>query len=108
MPLCAQQWRDTDRLVRADQAQTERFLTLTYEDLTARPQQVLRQVTDFLDLEPLPPEPCADTFTVHGVVSPIRNLNPTSFGRLTPADLDAIEAVAAEELTLYGYKRPSP
>lgn len=104
--LCAEQWLQTDRLVRADAAAAEHFLQLSYEAFAADPAGQMRRVTDFLGLQPLPAGALGGDWTVHGVQSPIRDMNAASFGRLAVEEAAAIEQVAGEALARYGYGRP--
>lgn len=104
--LCARQWRDTERLVGMDRIRVERFFSLSYEELTATPQTALARITRFLELEPLAPAVFDQAWVVHGRASVIRNMNPESLARLSPADVDAIQSVAGSELAAGGYTRP--
>jgi hypothetical protein len=102
--LCAEQWRVSHDVVAADQANLKHFLQITYEELTADPDQVLAQITQFLQLPALGADAAADTFRVHGVVSPIRNMNAESIARLTPEQIGAIRQTAGPVLERFGYE----
>ena len=102
--LCADQWRVCDEVVAADRPDLERFLEVRYEDLTARPAEVLRQITDFLGLSPLPDEAAAGEWTIHGVRSEVRDMNRQSLERLTRRDLDEINDAAGPALARHGYE----
>ena len=102
--LCADQWCVSDNLVEGDRPGLQRFLQVRYEDLTARPAEVLRQITDFLELSPLPGESTAGEWIIHGVRSEVRNMNQQSLDRLSRQDLDEINSVAADVLTRHGYE----
>lgn len=105
--LCAQQWRETDRVVETKGTELDHFLRITYEDFTEDPIRVTRRMTDFLGLAPIYSERINQTWSVHGVHSEIRNMNSKSFNRLSKSDLDAIESTAGSVLDKYGYERPS-
>ena len=104
--LCAEMWRETDRLVEQDSAGVERFLRVSYEDFSADPETVCRRITDFLELPPLDGGLFGENWKVHGVESPIRNMNRASHGRLSAEDIDKIHQVAGERLAALGYDRP--
>ena len=87
----------------AHYAPTERR-TLQHEELTDRPAHVLNEITGFLQLPPLGAETTSDTFHVHGVASPIRNMNAESIARLLPDEVDAIRAEAGPTLEQFGYE----
>jgi len=104
--LCAEMWRETDRLIEQDSAGVGRFLQVSYEDLSAEPEAVCRRITDFLELPPLDEAVLGENWTVHGVESPIRNMNRASFERLSAEEIDKIHQVAGERLEALGYDRP--
>lgn len=101
--MCAEQWRVSLEVVDGDRATLQRFLEVRYEDLTADPGTTLRGVTDFLGLPPLPAATAEGDFHVHGVRSTIRDMNADSIGRLSTADLDAIDTEAGDALRNRGY-----
>lgn len=105
--LCAKQWAESDRIVEEDSHRVERFLRVSYEDFAADPARVARQITDFIGLEPLADKLFAQQWTVHGVESPIRNMNEQSFARLSAEDVENIYAVARKQLELNGYGKPA-
>jgi len=104
--LCAEQWRETDRWVMADRDRVENFLQVYYEELTRDPAGAMKRITDFLGLEPIPDEVLWRGWNVHGVESPIRNMNAQSIARLSAADLEKIHQVAGGTLARHGYEMP--
>jgi hypothetical protein len=108
LEMCAEQWRVSDETVAADSVGLSRFLPIRYEDLVAEPVATLGRVTDFLGVPPLAPEAVLRSWTVHGVVAPIRDMNESACARLDDEDVDVIERVAGERLALHGYARPRP
>ena len=104
--LCAEQWAETDRVIGEDRGEIEHFLQVSYEELAAKPVEVMGRITDFLGLPPLADEMMGQRWKVHGVESPIRNMNEESFAQLSAEDVDAIEEAAGPALVRYGYGRP--
>jgi hypothetical protein len=104
--MCARQWVETHRYVQQDRPAATHFLQLHYEDLAENPVPVLNRICSFLDLAPLPDDQIRGSWSVHGVDSPIRNMNPDSHARLSPEDVDRIEQAAASLLRDLGYERP--
>lgn len=104
--LCAEQWRTSLRQVEADRPQVERFHEVRYEDLAADASAELRRITDFLGLPPLATGAAAGEMSVHGVVSPVRDMNAESLARLSADDIEAIEGVAGPDLERCGYGHP--
>ena len=102
--LCAEQWRASDDLVEADRAHSERFLRISYEELTAAPEDAAGKVTDFLGLEPLPEGVLRSRWRIHGVEAGIRNMNRDSMSRLSADDIAAIDRVAGAALERNGYE----
>ncbi len=103
--LCAEQWRVTDEVVQRDRTRVRRFLQIRYEDLTARPVDTLRSITDFLGVAPLPDALVTRRWAVHETSDPIRNMNASRLARLSPEDCARIEAVAGARLQAHGYGR---
>ncbi len=104
--LCARQWAESARIVDGDRINVERFMSLRYEEFVADPSSQVRRITDFVGLEPLDDVLMAQRWTVHGVESPIRNMNDQSLARLSAEDIEAIHSVAGEWLARWGYERP--
>jgi len=104
--LCAEQWAESDRLVEEDSKAVKRFVRVSYEDFATDPTATLRQITDFIGLEPLRDDLFEQRWTVHGVESTIRNMNEQSFARLSAEDVEKICAVAGERLKKNGYDNP--
>lgn len=104
--VCAEQWQVSDDVFSRDAVDLDRLVSISYEELTDDPIVTLRRVTDFLGIPPLPSEAVTRTWELQGRNEPLRNMNEDSFARLTPEDLDAVEAVAGEVLAKYGYARP--
>ena len=102
--LCAEQWRISDDFAEADRSHTERFLRISYEELTAAPEEVAGKVTDFLELEPLPAGALRSRWRIHGVEAEIRNMNRDSMSRLSTDDIAAIDRVAGAALARNGYE----
>ena len=104
--LCAEQWIATDRVLTEDRSQLERFACVRYEELTAAPDETVRALTDFLELDPLPAGNLGGRWQVHGVQSEIRDMNRMAIERLSDADIAQIQEVAGEILGKYDYPRP--
>lgn len=104
--LCAEQWAASEALVAEDSGQVERLLQVAYEEFADDALGTMRRITDFLGLEPLAEELYARRWKVHGVESPIRNMNDRSFACLSGADIEKIHQVAGEQLARHGYARP--
>jgi hypothetical protein len=101
--LCAEQWAETDRVISADRPGVEHLLEISYEALSARPREVLDGVTGFLGIEPFSDEVLSRAWRVHGVTSPIRDMNPEAIARLSAEDLKEVRRVAADVLDKFGY-----
>jgi hypothetical protein len=102
--LCAAQWKESDRVVEGDRSETDRFLTITYEELAEETETTLRVVTDFLDLPPLKQGEIDQVWSVHGIRSKIKNMNPKSFASLSDWEIRKIEEVSGDTLEKYNYK----
>jgi hypothetical protein len=103
--LCAEQWRTTDEIVERDRHAVGRFLQIYYEDLTAEPSAVMKQITDFLGLPPMPSDVWSLEWHIHEVTSTIQNMNERNLDELTRDDLRSIsiEDIAGVTLQKHGY-----
>ena len=66
----------------------------------------MRQITNFLGLEPFPQSVAKKEWEVFGVTSKIKNMNGKSFERLSNEDIQTIEKIAGQRLELHGYATP--
>jgi hypothetical protein len=104
----ARQWVGSNDIMLRDFDKLARKRLITYERLTAAPDEVLAELLRFLDL-PGPVEPTAGReWTIHKRSSAIRNMNPDALRRLTREDLVTIEAVAGPALATLGYAPERP
>jgi len=101
--MCANQWAVSDQVVSRDIARVRHALHITYEEFCAEPDRLLRTITDFLEVDPLPGELTGRSFEVHGRASEIRNMNPEGIANLTPEEIEKIRETASAELDKYGY-----
>jgi hypothetical protein len=104
--LCAEQWKACEKIVSENSRKLDRFKLISYEDLTASPDRILREITDFLDLPPMPTEVLNKSWSIRERNEPVKNMNQMSFQQLSESDCDAIESVAGDTLAKYGYQRP--
>lgn len=104
--LCAEQWKVSDEIVQEDRRLIDRFLQISYEDLTADPVETLSQITSFLGISPLDSNILKGDWHIQRVMSRITNMNYRSFDRLSESDIEKIFAVAGPALEKYGYLPP--
>ena len=101
--FCAQQWARSLELVEQTKAKAQHFLEITYENFTEKPDEVLRQITDFVGVAPFEGSFKEDVFSVHNVESSIRNMNDRSIKKLSAHDIALVNKVAAPQLKQWGY-----
>ena len=99
----AWQWVRSNEILKADAAHLRRFQWVTYEELAAEPQAVLDRIARFVGLQPQSEFRSGQAVTVHERSEPVRDLNEDSIARLSREELDTINAVAADQLTAFGY-----
>lgn len=102
--LCAEQWRVSDRAVRDASSSLDRFLQISYEELTERTVETVGRITDFLGIEPLRASTLEGMWSVGEHRAPIRNMNPRSLERLSGEDRRRIGRTAGALLDAYGYE----
>mgnify|MGYP003575451314 CR=1 FL=1 len=100
--MCAQQWRESDILIRRLLA-GKNALTITYEDLTENPTDVVGRICRFLDIDSFEPQVFLNSYHIHGNKSQIENMNLIQIERLSAQDISAIRENAKDVLDLYNY-----
>jgi len=101
----AGQWRRSLEVMETDAPLLKRQLQIRYEALTTTPTQILRQITDFLELDALPDPLLNQPYHIHALQAPISNQNPPRLAAMTPLQAETIERVAGAYLQQYGYTR---
>lgn len=102
--LCARQWARSYEVLFEDAEHLRHMHWLRYEDLVAEPEANIREVLDFLDIDAdVSDMELGGAWSVHEREEPIRNMNSESIGRLTPEDVEAINAEAENMLVRMGY-----
>ncbi len=101
--LCALQWKTTEETISAQRAGLDHYYALSYEDLSASPQQEMRKILEFLEL-PDESDLVNDAVRVHGKIRPISDLNQLSLEQLNGEDIEEIEQAAGDWLSRYGYR----
>lgn len=99
----ARQWAESNRIMLDDFEHLDHAIVVRYEELAARPDEVVGEVLDFLGLPPRPDAIGDRPITVHGERSPIRDMNERSSAELTDADRLEIRRVAGAMLDRLGY-----
>jgi hypothetical protein len=105
--LCAEQWVRSLQVVEEQRSHLDNFLEISYEELTAAPDQTMKAVCDFLGILRFETSLNETSFTVHQNNEPIRNMNELSLNRLTKADINSINKVAKKYLEKHKYYIPS-
>jgi len=103
--ICAEQWKTADEIVEKDEKRVENLIKIYYEDLVNDPIRVVAAITEFLKIPPMPEELLKNRFSVHGVISEIKNMNDKALARLEPEDWAKIEKIASDRLLRHNYPR---
>lgn len=102
--LCARQWVASLKEMEQHRKDLSNLVEITYEQLTEDPEKVVNGILEFLGLSPFSPGFFETSFAIHEKQSAIRNMNPSSFKRLSRETYAKINAVAGDELRNYGYE----
>lgn len=102
--LCAKQWVRSLEVFEERKKELQNVIEIKYEDLADNPSEVVNGIMDKLGLDKFPEDYFDKTFTIHEKNSRIKNMNDSSFKRLTTKNIKAINEVARKYLTAYGYK----
>ena len=105
--LAAEQWQRSYQRFQDSRNKLANVLELSYEALTEDPTRNLAAISDFLGIEAFDPALLERTWSFREINSSIRNMNPRSITRLSPAEVKAIEATAGPLLEQLGYATAS-
>ena len=101
----ARQWAVANKIMLHDLESVERSHVISYEDFTESPASTIRELSSFLDISEDQAILQNGVWTIHGVHSSIKNMNPASLARLSAEDRKIIEAEAGEMLEQLGYRQ---
>ncbi len=101
--LGARQWANANAILLEDFEKLNNKLLISYERLTEKPEEVINEICDFLNIPPLDKKHLEATFKIHGQVMNIDNMNIISHKNLSDEDQRIIEAEAGEMLRRLGY-----
>lgn len=104
LDLAARQWARSNEVMLADLPTVRRHLLIRYERLTEAPNEILREMLEFLQLDPNGVSVAGRAWQVHRENSGIRNMNARSFAALSAADRDCIRHEAGYMLDRLGYE----
>jgi hypothetical protein len=106
LELCARQWNRSNEVLLEDSAHLKKVIWVKYEDLAAHTERELSRVLSFLDLADHRDSSIdvARSWAVHEKDEPIRDMNPESISRLTPAELEIVTREATPMLRHFGYE----
>ena len=102
--LCAEQWKLSDDIIEEDSKRLDRILSIQYEDFTDNTFETLKKITDFIGIQPMPPEVLRRDWSIDEMNSSIVNMNSIGLERLNAGDFERIESVAGNVLKKYGYR----
>jgi len=104
--IAARQWDQSNRIMLDQLEAVERKLLISYEDLASQPDNTVNNIMGFLGLDRS--MMIADKkWTVHGLTSNIRNMNPPSLARLSAEEKAIIQKEAGEMLETFHYSQHS-
>lgn len=101
--LAARQWARSNEIMLRDFDVLDQSLLLRYERLAAAPDACLRELFEFIGVEPEKLSVGDEVWEIHERRSPIKNMNDQSFDRLTQAEVDVIDRVAYDLLEQFDY-----
>jgi hypothetical protein len=101
----AWQWRRSNEVMQQDSANLERFMLVSYENLTSDTAATLEQITGFIGIPGFKDFESGRSWKIHEREERIRNMNSESIRRLSREQIDKINQVAGEMLDAFGYEQ---
>lgn len=100
---CAKQWCHSNKVLEEDAAHLDNFMWVRYEDFTENPQKELNNLLKFIGIDQYEEIDTLQHWSIHERSENIRNMNHESISRLSDNDIQAINRVAGECITHFGY-----
>lgn len=101
----AHQWARSNEILEKDSKHLERFLWVSYEDLTDDISATLQKITDFVGIKDFEDLNSEKRWSIHERDEKIRNMNEESISRLSSEKIDIINNIAKKMLTHFGYSK---
>lgn len=103
--MSAYQWIRSNEVLENDSKLLDRYIQITYEDLTEKPTEILNQIASFIGIDNFKLINKDQNWSIHERQEPIRNMNKDSISRLSKEQIDIITAAAGDMLDYYQYDR---
>lgn len=101
----AWQWKRSNEIMFDDAKHLDRFMWVTYEDLTEDTRGTLNKITEFVGIDNFQPFEDGRSWSIHERDEQIRNMNDDSISRLSAEQIEVVNCVAGNMLDQYGYER---
>lgn len=101
--FCAKQWVINNKVIEKDSKSINNFKKIYYEDLCENPDDTLKDIFEFLEMEPIQNKNMDRKWNIHDKESEIINMNNKSFKNLDFEEIKKIEEIAGEMLEFYNY-----
>jgi hypothetical protein len=105
LQTAALQWTKGNEFMLDDFDHLERKIIIRYETLTEKPEECLREVCEFIAIDPKEISFEGKVLNIHKEASTIKNMNYKSFEGLSEEDCQIIEEIAGDMLKRLGYSR---
>ena len=102
--LCANQWVRSLQVFEENNSSLQNVIEIKYEDLAEDPSGTINYILTQIGLEKFPDDYFDKSFSVHEKKSTIKNMNASSFKRLSDEDIEQINKHAGDYLTRYNYQ----
>jgi hypothetical protein len=100
----AWQWRRSNETMQQDAAYLNKFMLITYEDLTMNTAGTLDRITGFVGIPNFEKFESGRSWRIHEREEQVRNMNQESIKRLARNQIDIINHVAGDMLGTFGYE----
>lgn len=101
----AWQWRRSNEVMQQDAASLQRYIQVTYEDLTSDTRGTLERIAGFVGIPGFEDIGSDRPWRIHERDEKVRDLNDESISRLSREQIAKINQVAGDMLDAFGYTR---